>query len=529
MKKRFTILTAVFALLAILAIPMGMWGQGNYSATYSSNCTLTAGTNGSNCNINVGTEGYNGIKVGTSSKGGDMSVTVPARAKYLHIHVAAWNGVDNLSLNITPNENVAPTSVALTANSGIANSSPFTFSGDPSTSDYYKVITFTEALTSETVFTFTTSIAKRFVIWGVNSEEEGSNPPTPTCATPTFSPAAGTYTQAQNVSISCATEGATIYYTTNGNDPTTSSSVYSTPLTISQTTTVKAIAVKDGYDDSSVASATYTIAQSVSGYTIDFEQSASLYTDWTFTSIKSQVLGTTDVPAHDGSYYGSTDGKTSGTIVTKTAIATPNTLTCYLSKASNNTTTSTWYVEVSSNGSDWTQAGSHSATNMDKGKWVEFTTNLSNYSNVYVRIRYDGTTAVRCIDDVVLNTEAPAIATPVISPESGTFETTQEVTITCATEGATIYYTTNGDDPTNVSSEYTGAFTLTETATVKAIAYNGIVYSTIASATYTKLDINSIIDITSATSYTVKGKIFANLRQSDKAIKNRKKPPPEQK
>jgi len=146
---------------------------------------------------------------------------------------------------------------------------------------------------------------------------------------------------------------------------------------------------------------------------------------------------------------------------------------------------------------------------MRKGEWVEFTTNLSNYSNVYVRIRYDGTTAVRCIDDVVLNTEAPAVATPVISPESGTFETTQEVTITCATEGATIYYTTNGDDPTNSSSQYTGAFTLTETATVKAIAYNGTVYSTIASATYTKLVINNIEDITSADSYTVKGKIFA--------------------
>ena len=82
---------------------------------------------------------------------------------------------------------------------------------------------------------------------------------TPTCATPTFSPAAGFYTSAQNVTISTATEGATIYYTTNGDDPTTSSSVYSGAINVSSTTTIKAMAAKANYDNSAVASATYTI------------------------------------------------------------------------------------------------------------------------------------------------------------------------------------------------------------------------------------------------------------------------------
>lgn len=86
---------------------------------------------------------------------------------------------------------------------------------------------------------------------------EGSG--TPTCATPTFSPAAGTYTSAQNVTISTTTEDATIYYTTNGTEPTTSSSVYSTAIPVSATTTIKAIAAKEGSNNSSVASATYTI------------------------------------------------------------------------------------------------------------------------------------------------------------------------------------------------------------------------------------------------------------------------------
>ena len=80
---------------------------------------------------------------------------------------------------------------------------------------------------------------------------------------PTFSPAAGRYAEAQTVTISCETEGATIYYTLDGTTPTASSTAYSEPLTISQTTTIKAVAVKDG-EESEVATAKYTIGASVS-------------------------------------------------------------------------------------------------------------------------------------------------------------------------------------------------------------------------------------------------------------------------
>lgn len=177
MKRKFTFLITAALMLLTMMASTTMWGQSDYSTTYSSNCTLTAGTNGSACQVTIGGTSYAGIKVGTGSNGGDMSVTVPAGAKYLHIHVAAWNGVTGLSLNITPNTNISPTSIGLTANAGISNNSPFAFSGDPSTSDYYKVITFTNALTESTTLTFTTSSKKRFVIWGVNPEEAGSNPP----------------------------------------------------------------------------------------------------------------------------------------------------------------------------------------------------------------------------------------------------------------------------------------------------------------------------------------------------------------
>ena len=87
-----------------------------------------------------------------------------------------------------------------------------------------------------------------------------------TVAAPTFSPDAGTYyTESMDVTLGTETEGATIYYTIDGNDPTTSSAVYSSAITISETTTVKAMAVKEGMNNSDVASATYTFKPPYSG------------------------------------------------------------------------------------------------------------------------------------------------------------------------------------------------------------------------------------------------------------------------
>ena len=79
-------------------------------------------------------------------------------------------------------------------------------------------------------------------------------------AAPTFSPAAGAVAANTNVTISTTTEGATIYYTTDGTNPTTGSNVYSAPITIDAAKTIKAFAVKDGHPDSDVATAAYTIA-----------------------------------------------------------------------------------------------------------------------------------------------------------------------------------------------------------------------------------------------------------------------------
>ena len=78
-------------------------------------------------------------------------------------------------------------------------------------------------------------------------------------ATPDVSVAAGTYATAQSVTLSDATVGAAIHYTTNGTTPTSGSTLYAGPISVSKTETVKAIAVASGYLNSSVASATYVI------------------------------------------------------------------------------------------------------------------------------------------------------------------------------------------------------------------------------------------------------------------------------
>ena len=81
-------------------------------------------------------------------------------------------------------------------------------------------------------------------------------------ATPTFSPAPGTYTAALPVTISDATTGATIYYTTDGTTPTNQSTTYTGPITVSSTETIEAIATASGMTNSALATATYTIQSS---------------------------------------------------------------------------------------------------------------------------------------------------------------------------------------------------------------------------------------------------------------------------
>ena len=110
-------------------------------------------------------------------------------------------------------------------------------------------------------------------IWGTlkdkafsydNYEGGGGGVVVPTIAMPVFSPDAGTYYNSVDVTLTCATEDASIYYTTNGADASEQSIPYTGPITLTETSTIKAVAVKDG-QTSSQASATYTITDQQGG------------------------------------------------------------------------------------------------------------------------------------------------------------------------------------------------------------------------------------------------------------------------
>jgi hypothetical protein len=80
-----------------------------------------------------------------------------------------------------------------------------------------------------------------------------------TVTMPTANIPSGTYDTVQNVTLSTTTIGASIYYTLNGTTPTTNSTLYENPIAITETATLKAIAVKSGMNDSGIYTAYYTV------------------------------------------------------------------------------------------------------------------------------------------------------------------------------------------------------------------------------------------------------------------------------
>jgi len=108
----------------------------------------------------------------------------------------------------------------------------------------------------------TNNIASRLTIDDVSIY--GIPPTTPITATPAISVAIGNYFTPQNVTITSATSGASIYYTTNGTTPTNASTLYTAPLVVNSTQTIKAIAYSTGNDPSLLSMATFTFPTNVS-------------------------------------------------------------------------------------------------------------------------------------------------------------------------------------------------------------------------------------------------------------------------
>ena len=314
-----------------------------------------------------------------------------------------------------------------------------------------------------------------------------------TCETPTFTPNGGTfYGTSQSVEISCSTPDATIHYTLDGTNPTESSATYSEALSLTATTTIKAIAVKDGANNSQITSATFTKGEAVTSYTIDFEKNnVSAYVNWEFENI---ACATSTITAHEGTYYGNTSGKTTASITTQAIIATPGILTFYTSKETNNTTTSSWIVQKSSDGNSWTDVQTFDATVGDKGAWTERTVDLAGNRNVFVRIAYNGSTAVRAIDDIDLTMASlnPALSVLPTTIDFGTIY--KDANIESKTVAVNFANLTGSVSYSGLSSPFSATGTISETGDKITISADA---STIGDYSQT-LTVSSVADNKSA-------------------------------
>ena len=316
-------------------------------------------------------------------------------------------------------------------------------------------------------------------------------------AVPVFSPRAGTYTSAQSVSITDATAGATIYYTTDSTKPTPSSTLYTGPIVISSTTTLKAIAVAAGYSASMVGTALYTIAATAPV----FSPRAGTYTSTQSVTITDSTAGAAIYYTTDGTTPTTSSSLYSGPITVSStkgfkAIATaPG-----YSKSA--VTSASYTIAVPTpiftpKGGTYTSVQSITITDSMPGASIHFTTDgttPTTASNLYggpITVLTTQTIKAMAVASGYSNsavnsaTYTIAAASPVFSPKGGTYTSAQSVTVTDSTPGAVIYYTTDGSTPTTSSKQYSGAIAVSSGQTLKAIAVaSGYSTSTAALAVY---------------------------------------------
>ncbi|HTB81291.1 MAG TPA: choice-of-anchor tandem repeat GloVer-containing protein [Opitutaceae bacterium] len=331
----------------------------------------------------------------------------------------------------------------------------------------------------------------------------------PQVAPPVFNPIAGRYTTAQSVAITTATGGATIRYTTDGSTPSeTNGAIYSGPVSISASATLQAIAYKTGFIDSTVTSGIYTISSQV--VAPSFSPAAGTYTGAQSVTVTTTTGGATIRYTTDGS----TPSETIGTIYsgpvsvsssqTLKAIAYESGLTDSPVASGNYTINSPPAAAPVFSPAAGTYAGAQTVTitSTTGGATIRYTTDGSTPSETIGTI-YSGPVAVSAnetlsaiayasgfADSAVTSASyvilSPASA-PVFTPAAGNYASAQVVTLTSATGGAAIRYTTDGSTPSKTNGTlYFGPVTISNTTLLRAIACeSGFADSTVTGGTYT--------------------------------------------
>ena len=339
--------------------------------------------------------------------------------------------------------------------------------------------TFTVALTAQVRVNSIT------VTYTAGGGEGGDTPALPTAEKPVFNPESQEFNLGESVTVEIsAAEGATIYYTTDGETPTEDSDVYENALTITETTTVKAIAVIEGHNNSAVAEATYTAVDpnaktaEVVAQDLGYANAANVeeIKIGSYITVKFENGTSSNATKYYSTGYGIRNYN--GNVITFTAAAgvTINSIVF--------TAAGTSYIENPTNLSSGTATIDGTVTTISNiaASTLSFTQS-SNTSRIQkIEVSYS-------VEEGVV-----VIATPSIAGEE-TFVGSTTVEITNNAAGTTLYYSTNGEDYV----AYTGALNISETTTVyaKAVDAQGN-ESAAAEATFTKLETLTIAEAKAA-------------------------------
>jgi len=309
---------------------------------------------------------------------------------------------------------------------------------------------------------------------------------------PTFSPSAGTYYTNQSVTLTSSVSGATIRYTTDGSDPTTSSPIASGPIAVDVTTTIKAKAFLTGWTDSAIGTGAFTLK----AVTPTLSPAGGAYTSAQSVTVTTTTPSTTITYTTDGSE------PTQGSTAYTGPIAVSSRMTVRAKawrtgwSASDSGIGSFWVTvgtvatpTLTPGGSAFADATYVSMSSATDGASIHYTLDSSSpteASPLYrwpIKIAVTTTVKAKAFKAGVAGSaiasesytigDAAAVATPVITPIGGWYTSGRVVTITDATTDSVIHYTTNGVDPTETDPVITSGNTLNvyQSQVIKARAW----------------------------------------------------------
>ncbi|MCF7816079.1 MAG: chitobiase/beta-hexosaminidase C-terminal domain-containing protein [Candidatus Pacebacteria bacterium] len=345
--------------------------------------------------------------------------------------------------------------------------------------------------------------------------------------TPIPSVASGTFTSDQSIILTSPTPEAFVYYSTDGSTPTAGSVLYGGAISVSESTILKAIAIRSGYTNSAIMTETYTITTpaapsvttgSASSITATTVTLGGNLTDTGTANVTERGIVYGLTTAYEATSSASSAGFSTGAYTEDITGLTCNTIYHFTAYALNSVGTAqgsddtfttaacplpqTATPTASPAGGSFSSAQSVTLSTTTSGALIFYTTDGSTPATT-TSTQYTGAISISSsqtlkaiawtsgyTDSSVMSEDyVIAAATPVASPAGGTFTSTQTVSLT-STTGGTIYYTTDGSTPaTTTSQQYIGAISISSSETLKAIAWaSGYVESAVMTEVYTITD-----------------------------------------